>query len=122
MFYPKVLVRLSCIALLPLLLISSGYSQATTSLGGHVSDRSGAIIPGASLELRLIATGATRTSTTNDSGEFQFSQLSPGRYDLMVSAPGFATTKRSGLDLLVSQPETINVILAVANVTEQVTV
>jgi Carboxypeptidase regulatory-like domain len=106
----------------PLLFATTGYSQATTSLGGHVSDRSGAIIPGATLELTLSATGATRTGTTNASGEFQFSQLSPGRYNLTVSAGGFATTKKNDLDLLVSQPETVNVILAVANVTEQVTV
>jgi Carboxypeptidase regulatory-like domain len=121
MLSPKVLILLSLIAV-SLIFVSRSNAQATTSLGGHVSDRSGAIIPGASLELTLSSTGATRTSATNASGEFQFSQLSPGRYNLTVSASGFATTRRNDLDLLVSQPETVNVILAVANVTEQVTV
>lgn len=104
------------------LLAVKSFAQATTSLGGRVTDKSGAIIPGASLELTLVSTGATRTGSSSASGEFQFSQLSPGRYTLTVSAPGFATAKRTNMDLLVSQPETVNVTLSVANVTQQVTV
>jgi hypothetical protein len=66
--------------------------------------------------LKLTATSATRTNTTNASGEFQFSQLQPGKYNLTVTAQGFT------MDLLVSQPATVNVSLAVANVTTQVQV
>jgi Carboxypeptidase regulatory-like domain len=97
-------------------------AQATTSLGGRVTDTSGAIIPGAQLRLVLVATGATRTYTSNASGEYQFSQLPPGRYNLSASAAGFASTEKNDLDLLVSQPETVNMVLSVASVTEQVTV
>ncbi len=97
-------------------------AQATTSLGGRVTDKSGAIIPGASVTLTLAATNATRVNTTNSSGEFQFSQIAPGRYNLTVSAPGFGTAERNGMDLLVSQPATVNVALSVASVTSQVNV
>lgn len=97
-------------------------AQATTSLGGRVVDSSGAIIPGAAVKLTLPATNATRINTTNSSGEFQFSQLAPGRYDLTVSAAGFGTVEKTGMDLLVSQPATLNVVLTVATVTEQVNV
>jgi hypothetical protein len=97
-------------------------AQATTSLGGTVTDKSGAVIPGASVQLTLVATKATRVNTTNSSGEFQFSQLPPGRYNLSVSALGFGSAEKNGLDLLVSQPETVNVSLAIASVTAEVNV
>lgn len=97
-------------------------AQNTTSLGGRVTDKTGAVIPGAAVTVTLVTTGAKRTDTTNSSGEFQFSQLLPGRYNLAVAAAGFTTAERNGMDLLVSQPATVNVSLAVASVTAQVTV
>jgi len=97
-------------------------AQATTSLNGRVTDRSGAVIPAAQVKLTLQSTGAVREGTTNSSGEYQFSQMTPGRYTLTVSAAGFAISEQTGIDLLVSQPATINVPLQVATVSEQVTV
>jgi len=97
-------------------------AQATTSLGGRVTDSSGAIIPGATVKLTLTTTGATRTNTTDGSGEYQFSQLTPGRYALTVSATGFAPTEKTNMDLLVSQPATVNVALTVGSVRQEVTV
>ena len=97
-------------------------AQATTSLNGRVTDRSGAVIAGASVKLTLQATAAVRENTTDSSGQYQFSQLAPGTYTLAVSAPGFGNSERTNLDLLVSQPATVNVSLQVAAVAEQVTV
>jgi hypothetical protein len=97
-------------------------AQATTSLNGRVTDRSGAVIAGASAKLTSEATGAERDNTSDASGQYQFSQLAPGRYTLTVSAAGFATSTRTNMDLLVSQPATANVVLQLASVTEQVTV
>ena len=99
-----------------------GWGQATTSLGGRVTDTGGAILAGANVALTEIGTGAVRTGTTNSSGEYQFSQLLPGRYELAVSARGFATVKKTAIDLLVSQPATIDAQLKVATVTSEVTV
>ncbi len=97
-------------------------AQATTSLGGRVTDKSGAIIPGASVKLVSATTNSTRQGTTSPNGEFQFSQLAPGRYNLVVSATGFEPSEKDGMDLLVGQPATMNVSLAVASVTSQVVV
>jgi hypothetical protein len=96
------------------------FAQATTSLGGVVTDSSGAIIPGATVRLTLAKTGATRVGTTGSAGDFEFSQLAPGRYNLTVSARGFGTIEQTGMDLLVSQPATANVKLTVASVTQEV--
>lgn len=97
-------------------------AQATTSLNGHVTDRSGAVIPDASLKLTLQTTGAIRTGVTDASGGYQFSQLAPGSYTLSVTANGFATSTRTNMELLVSQPATVNVTLQLATVTQEVTV
>ncbi|HEY1578863.1 MAG TPA: carboxypeptidase-like regulatory domain-containing protein [Terracidiphilus sp.] len=97
-------------------------AQATTSLNGRVTDRTGAVIPGASLKLTLETTGAIREGITDPAGQYQFSQLVPGRYTLSVSANGFAMFTRSKMDLLVSQPATLNLALQLASVTQQVTV
>jgi hypothetical protein len=117
----KSLLLLSC-CLLWMLVGPYAEAQATTSLGGRVTDKTGAVIPNATVTLTLTTTSATRTNTTNASGEFQFSQLQPGRYNLTVTASGFTTAERNNMDLLVSQPATVNVSLAIANVTTQVNV
>jgi len=121
MFAKKLLLLLACCLFLAVPGHRAG-AQATTSLGGIVTDKSGAVIPGASVSLTLSTTKATRVNTTNSNGEFQFSQLPPGRYDLSVSATGFGSAEKNGMDLLVGQPATMNVSLAIASVTAQVNV
>jgi carboxypeptidase family protein len=113
-----VFVLLACVigCYLPVL------GQATTSLRGHVTDSSGAAISGARCELTLSATGAVREGKTDNTGEYQFAQLPPGEYSLKVSEQGFAGVEKRGMNLLVGQPATEDVILSVANVTQDVKV
>ena len=99
-----------------------GWGQATTSLRGHVTDSSGAVLPGAHLKLTLMATGAAREGTTDATGEYQFLQLTPGQYTLTVSAESFTRVEKQGMDLLVGQPATEDVVMTVATATEQVQV
>jgi hypothetical protein len=109
----RILPSLSILALI----LSGGamaLAQATTSLNGRVTDRTGAVIAGAAVRLTLNSTGAVRENTTDASGQYQFSQLAPGKYTLVISTPGFATATRTNMDLLVSQPATVNVALQLA--------
>ncbi|MGB6688877.1 MAG: carboxypeptidase regulatory-like domain-containing protein [Terracidiphilus sp.] len=112
--------------LLSTLMLSSGagtlLAQATTSLNGRITDSSGAAIPGANVKLTSAATGSAREEVTDNTGQYQFSQVTPGRYTLTVTANGFGTSERTNMDLLVSQPATANIALQPANVTENVTV
>ena len=60
-----------------------------SGISGTVTDPSGAIVPQATVELRQLA-GNNRTSARTDpSGEFKFSGLAPGQYELQITAPGF---------------------------------
>lgn len=98
------------------------FSQATTSLRGHITDSSGAVVPGAQIQLTSPSTGISRQGTSDSTGEYVFQQLAPGKYTLKVSAEGFAPVEKQGMNLLVGQPATEDVALPVATVTQQVTV
>lgn len=91
-------VRMTAVAMvvaLAVTLAASGVSaQATTAnLNGRATDPTGAVIPGAQISVRNIATGATRSTNSDESGEYQFIGLPPGRYELVVKAAGFKELK-----------------------------
>ena len=61
------------------------------SLRGTIYDENKAIIPGATINLKSVATGETRSTTSGDDGEYAISSIPPGSYELSVSMNGFAT-------------------------------
>ncbi len=71
------------------------WAQSTNSgtLAGTVTDPSGAVVNGASVNLTDNATKTARSTTTNDAGRYIFVDLAPGGYELSVTKQGFATTK-----------------------------
>ncbi|MGH9203065.1 MAG: carboxypeptidase-like regulatory domain-containing protein, partial [Vicinamibacterales bacterium] len=71
---------------------AAGQTQITTGvIQGTVSDPSGALVPGATVEVRNVDTNLARTLTTAEDGRFVVLQLPPGRYRVTVSLQGFAT-------------------------------
>ena len=91
-------------------------------VSGRVTDSSGAVIPGASVELQNIATGVRVKSQTNAEGLFVFPPASPGGYEVSVAAAGFSTAQIKGMNLEVGQSRTVNVTLTPSAVSESVTV
>src|ERR1700741_1562220 len=80
--------------LLPLIVViaiavSALAQTATGSIRGIVSDPSKAIISGAKVTVTNKDTGAARVTQTNSAGEFQFSLLQPGDYEIKVTMQGF---------------------------------
>jgi len=96
--------------------------SATTSLRGTVIDPKGAVVAGATVTISDPATGLSRAATTGGQGEYQFLELPPATYELIVKAKGFATVKETGIQLLVRTPATLNVTLKVAGGVETVEV
>jgi hypothetical protein len=73
-----------------LLLPGTSWSQGTTAtLGGTVTDNTGAVIPNADVVVTNESTGDKRTAHSNGSGVFSFSALPVGNYDVTISATGF---------------------------------
>ena len=95
--------------------------QATTSLAGVVTDPSGGVLPGAAVTITRPATGQTLTTTTNARGQYQFSQLAPGTWNVTISAKGFADQTKVGT-LLVSKPATIPFTMSVQALAQTVNV
>jgi hypothetical protein len=85
---------------------------ATTSVRGIVTDKAGAVIGDVQIVLTERSIGFTQTHKTNATGEYSFQQIPPGSYQIKAIAPGF-TDQTTDAQLLVNQPATINISLAV---------
>ncbi len=111
--------------LLSSLLILAGTSEAQdfrARLTGRVLDPSGTAIPGASVELQSLGTGAVIRTTTNQEGIYTFLYLNPGTYSLKAGAGGFKTYERTNLVLQTGQSAGIDISLALGALSESVTV
>ena len=82
----------------------SAFSQTTALLRGTITDPQGAVIADAKVTLSSANIGFNRSVITSSNGEYQFLQMSPGTYTVMVEAPGFSTLTRTGVQLLVNTP------------------
>ena len=116
-----VLIAMMAVGLTLLPVVHGQSASTTATLSGAISDPSGARIPNASLKLTNPENGITRTGTTSPAGEFSFALLLPGTYTLEASAPGFKTTRQTGLVLTTGDTVAENVTLTIGS-TEQVAV
>jgi hypothetical protein len=85
------------------IVVFSQAQSSTADLSGTISDPNGAVVPGAVVTARNIATGAMRTVTANDSGTYQFLGLPPGDYEITAEAATFKRTVISPVKLTVGQ-------------------
>ena len=101
-----------------------GMSQisSTAPLSGSVSDSSGAVIPGASINVVNEATRARFETLTIENGVFVIPALTPGTYTVSVSLPGFKTTHVPNVKIDAGNPATVRVTLQVGDVADSVTV
>lgn len=122
MRYHKMTWKLGQTILLALLFSITAWGQASTSLKGTVTDPGGGVIPGVTVTLTNVGTGATRTAVTDNSGLYQFPQLPPGTYNVKAEMSGFKTTVRESVQLLVNEPATLDLPMELGQVSEAVTV
>lgn len=98
--------RLCTSAFALMLLLSSpdlfGQSVDTAVLG-TIMDRSGAVLPGATITIRSEATDLEKVITTGSSGQYVVQFLVPGLYTITVRAAGFTQMQRKGVQLALQQ-------------------
>src|SRR5580658_5201894 len=81
----------------------------TASLHGTVTDPSGALVPGALVQLR--GPGPEVRATSDDKGQYSFATLAPGKYTVRVIAQGFTVGTKQGYDI--SSPQTLDMQLTI---------
>src|SRR6185437_726386 len=99
-----------------MLLFAATVTRAQTvtgSIGGTVTDSSGAVVPNAAITARNIATGVQATTRSNQSGIYNFQFLPIGNYSLTCNAQGFAKTTAGPLALEIDQIAKVNLTLQV---------
>jgi hypothetical protein len=88
---------LAFLAVLFLCLLTPDHAALAQALGGvtgTVTDATGALLPGAKIEVTNEATGVMQNAVSTQAGEFSVTPLAPGSYTVRVEAPGFSTILR----------------------------
>ncbi|MBZ5701817.1 MAG: carboxypeptidase regulatory-like domain-containing protein [Acidobacteriia bacterium] len=94
--------------------VASVSAQETTGgLQGTVKDPSGAVVPNAKVVVTGTALVGSKEAETDASGYYRFANLPPGSYTITVTAKGFRTVKREGLNLEVGHLPSIDIALEV---------
>jgi hypothetical protein len=100
-----------------------GYSQAVNAtLLGTVTDSSGGVVPNARVTITEVNTGISRSSQTNESGNYTFPDLAPGQYAVGVELQGFKKENRKDIALAVNTSTRVDIQLVPGNMTETVEV
>ncbi|HXA57133.1 MAG TPA: carboxypeptidase-like regulatory domain-containing protein [Candidatus Acidoferrum sp.] len=99
----RVIRNLAFLGALIVLVTPNLRAQDSANLRGTVSDPSGAVISGASVSIKSLDTGSTRTETTDDTGNYHAFALPVGTYEVDMKATGFVEEKRGGIHLVVGQ-------------------
>ena len=92
------------------------------SIGGEVTDATGAKIPGAAVTAEDIGTHFKTTGKTNEAGAYTFASLSPGTYVVSTTAPSFHTESRPGVVLTAGQLQKVDFVLTAGSVNETIQV
>ncbi|MDX6710842.1 MAG: hypothetical protein QOH96_1858, partial [Blastocatellia bacterium] len=112
----------SVIILFFLLATTTSAQADRASISGTVTDKSGAMIQGARVELVSPTTGLHREYTSNEAGIYDFHALPVGKYKISVSKDGFSTVEMPEVELAVGQPRTVDVLLEVGSISSTVQV
>jgi len=98
-------------------------AQQTGSIAGLVTDASGSVLPGVTVEASSPALiEKVRVVVTDGTGQYRIVDLRPGIYTVTFQLPSFSTVRRDGIELSVGFTATINAELRVGTVEETITV
>jgi len=115
-------MALAAIFFLSLGVISaSAQTSGNSSLGGVVADPTGAVVPGATVEIHNPVSQFARSTTTDGAGRFNFPNVPFNLYHLNVSVTGFAPYSQD-VDVRSAVPLSLKITLQIAGTAESVTV
>src|SRR5712691_7722788 len=98
------------------------HAQVTAAVSGRVEDASGAAVPGAGVTVTNVETGAVRTASSAEAGNYRVLSLPVGRYEVKAELTGFRGARQTGISLAVGEEAVVNLKLEVGAVQDEVTV
>ena len=120
--YPSLSRSLATFALAtvgaPLLVAQVLYGTLT----GAVTDATNAAVPGATITIRNADTGLNRTTRSDDSGNYQITDVPQGNYTVTISGAGFGSAETKNVAIAVNQTRRVDASLTVGNVAQTVEV
>ena len=123
----RICIRLGLYGALVLLLAlhaSPAFAQgaSTSTISGTVADPSGAVLPGATVVAKHLATGVVTNTVTNSQGAFTLASLPAGTYEVTITLEGFKTFVAKDVVITAVQGASIPAKLEVGGISETVTV
>jgi hypothetical protein len=114
----------TCVRASALLILSIAVTRAqeSASISGQVVDASDAPIEGVTVAVKNSETGSVRSLTTDKEGLYSAPTLAVGKYEISAQKPGFASSLKTGISLVVGQHAEVNLSLAVGELKQLVTV
>jgi len=108
---------------LTLFCLSPAMSQSGRgTLMGTVKDTTGAVVPGAQVQITNMGTGAEFNAITTDAGLYRVPYIPPGKYRLSASNAGFKKTVQENVEVHVAGTTTADLVLEVGQISDSVTV
>ena len=102
---------------------AAAQTATTGSIAGVAKDASGGVLPGVTVETSSPALiEKTRTTVTNERGQYQLTDLRPGEYTVTFTLQGFAAFRREGIVLTSGFTATVDGEMKVGDLQETVTV
>src|SRR5579864_5311664 len=98
------------------------YGQATGSLSGTVTDKTGSVISGATVRVTSQGTAQERAAKTDDTGHYLIPLVPIGNYTIRVESQGFQTVEQKDIRLQVDEHRDVNFTMSPASVTSTVEV
>jgi len=120
--------RITGVALSALLFVltlpafATAQAGSTAQIAGTVKDESGGVLPGVTITVTQTNTSATRTAVSDEAGGYVIPNLPVGPYRLEATLQGFRTYVQQGLVLTVNATPTVNITMALGQLSEQVSV
>jgi Carboxypeptidase regulatory-like domain/TonB dependent receptor len=116
----RILFILLLVSILPALI--SAQVAVTGKITGVVTDSSGSAVPNATVTVKSTALMSPRSINTGADGSYLFDLLSPGTYEVTITATGFQTVNETGIVLTAGFTATVNSKLQIGEVTQTVKV
>jgi Carboxypeptidase regulatory-like domain/TonB dependent receptor len=96
--------------------------EARGAIQGRVVDASGGAVPGATVEVKNLATGVVTPTVSNEEGSYRVPFLIPGSYTVTVSLEGFSRFISNPIEVHVADLLTVDASLKVGALTDEVSV